>query len=257
VSAIWIPLFNPSTIPLTPPPGLTLTEDKRDSGALAFQGLALKVDQTGGVVDWSVSYYTGLDVNPIGVPLSPTHVELRHTRLHVVGADFARTLGRYGIRGEVAYTHTQNPKGDDPFIKRPFVFAVVGVDRDIVEDLNINLQVYQRTIVNYRDPFAIEDAIVRSASVLNATFNQQLDQYQYGLTGRIKASWWNQTLEGELLSVWNINRGDVFVRPSLAYAFTDVWKGFVGWDLFTGQRNSFFGRLQPTSAFFAELRATF
>lgn len=257
VSAMWIPLFNPSTIPLTAPPGLTITEDKRDSGALTYQALALKVDQTGGEVDWSVSYYTGLDVNPIGVPLAPTHIELRHTRIHVVGADFARTVGRYGVRGEVAYTHTQNASGADPFIKKPFVFAVLGADRDLVEDLNVNLQVYQRTIVNYRDPFAIADPVVRFASVQNATFNQQLDQYQFGLTGRIKASWWHQTLESELLGVWNANRGDVFVRPSLAYAFTDVWKGFVGWDVFTGQRNSFFGRLQPTSAFFAELRATF
>lgn len=257
LSAIWIPLFNPSTIPLTAPPGLTITEDKRDSGAFTYQALALKLDQTGGDLDWSVSYYAGLDVNPIGVPLSPTRIELRHTRIQVVGGDFARTVGRYGMRGEVAYTHTQNASGADPFIKKPFLFAVLGADRDLAEDLNVNLQVYQRTIVNYRDPFAISDPVVRFASVQNATFNQQLDRYQFGLTGRIKATWWHQTLESEVLGVWNANRGDVFVRPSLAYAFTDVWKGFIGWDVFTGQRNSFFGRLQPTSAFFAELRATF
>ncbi|MER3521987.1 MAG: hypothetical protein C4317_07400, partial [Acidimicrobiia bacterium] len=38
---------------------------------------------------------------------------------------------------------------------------------------------------------------------------------------------------------------DFFLRPSLAYTFTGVWKGFIGWDIFNGQRDSFFGRLQP------------
>ncbi|MER3423565.1 MAG: hypothetical protein C4293_10360 [Nitrospiraceae bacterium] len=50
---------------------------------------------------------------------------------------------------------------------------------------------------------------------------------------------------------------DFFLRPSLAYTFTGVWKGFIGWDIFNGQRDSFFGRLQPMTAFFIEIRATF
>ena len=97
----------------------------------------------------------------------------------------------------------------------------------------------------------------RNVSVLNAVFNQQLDRVQAGLTGRIKATGLNKTLEGELLGIWNSNRGDFFLRPLLAYAFTDVLKGFMGYDISNGQRNSLFGRLQPTTAFFLELRATF
>jgi hypothetical protein len=46
------------------------------------------------------------------------------------------------------------------------------------------------------------------------------------------------------------------VRPSLTYAFTDVWRGYVGWDIFNGQQASFFGRLEPNTAFFVEIRAT-
>ncbi|MGH7165312.1 MAG: hypothetical protein ACREIS_07295 [Nitrospiraceae bacterium] len=257
LSLVWIPIFNPSTIPLTAPPGFTLTEDKRDSGAWTYQGFAAKLDHTGGDLDWSVSYYYGLDVNPVGVPLSPTSAVLIHTRIHVVGADFARTIGRYGIRGEGAYVHTQNPDGSNPFIKKPYVWYVLGVDRDITEDLNITVQAYQRIIINYQDPFQFQDPVIQNASVLDATFNYQLDRIQEGLNGRIKTTWWNKTLEGELLGQWNLNRGDFFLRPSLAYAFTDVWKGFMGYDIFNGQRHSFFGRLEPMTSFFAEIRATF
>ena len=256
LSLIWLPIFNPSTIPLTPPPDFQITEDKRSQGKWSDQAFAAKLDHTGGAIDWSVSYYYGLDTLPIGRPLSPIQTQLVHNRIHVIGADFAKNFGRYGVRGEMAYTQTQNPNGTDPFIKNPFFMSVLGVDRDITEDLNINVQAYQRIIVNFNDPFAIQDPLQRNVAVLSDTFNQQLDRYQGGFTSRIKATWLNKTLEGEILGVLNLPRRDFFVRPSLAYAFTDVWKGYAGWDIFNGQRDSFFGRLQPTTAFFVEIRAT-
>jgi len=257
LSLIWLPIFNPSTIPLAPTPaGFQVTEDKRSQGKWNDQGFAAKLDHTGGAVDWSISYYDGLNVIPIGRPLSPFQAQLVHTRIRVVGADFAKNLGRYGVRGEMAYTQTQNASGSDPFIINPSFMYVLGVDRDLTEDLNINVQAYQRFIVNWNDPFAIEDPVARNVAVLSDTFNQQLNQYQGGFTGRIKATWFNKTLEGELLGVLNLPRRDFFLRPSLAYAFTDVWKGYVGWDIFNGQQASFFGRLEPNTAFFLEIRAT-
>lgn len=257
LSLIWLPIFNPTTIPLTTPPGFQLIEDKRSQGKWSEQGFAIKFDQTGGEFDWSVSYYYGLDLFPVGRPLSPIQTLLIHNRIHMIGADFARTLDRFGVRGEVAYVHTQDPAGTDPVIKNPYFYYVLGVDHDLTEDLNVNVQAYQRIIVNYQDLFEITDPVLRNAAVLNATFNQQLDRVQEGLTGRVKATWWNKTLEGELLGVWNANRGDFFVRPSMAYAFTDVWKGFIGWDIFNGRRQSFYGFFQPMTAFFMEIRATF
>ncbi|WP_455379346.1 hypothetical protein [Petrachloros mirabilis] len=257
LSATWIPIFNPNRIPLTAPPGITITEEKRDTGDWTDQGFAIKLDHTGGDLDWSVSYYYGRDLNPVGIPTSPTSAVLIHTRTNVFGFDLARSVGRYGVRAEAAYTQTQNPDGTNPFIKKPNFYAVEGVDRDLTEDLNVNLQVYQRIIVNYRDPFAIQDPIIQNAAVLDATFNNQLNRYQWGLAGRVKATALNKTLEAQLLGQWNQPRSDFFIRPSLAYAFTDVWKGYIGWDVFNGQQHSFFGRLQPATSFFGEVRATF
>ena len=93
--------------------------------------------------------------------------------------------------------------------------------------------------------------------MLNAVVNQQQDRVQEGISGRIKVTWWNKTLETELLGVWNANRSDFFLRPVLAYAFSDVWKGFAGADIFNGPSDSFFGRLRPTTALFVEVRATY
>ncbi len=257
LSLIWLPIFNPSTIPLTAPPGFRITEDKRSQGRWTEQGFAAKIDHTGGDVDWSFSYYYGLDVIPTGRSVTPTLTNLSHNRIHMVGADFAKNLGRVGVRGEAAYVHTQDPGGSDIVVKNPYVFYVLGADYDVTEDLNINLQAYQRFIINYQDMFQIQNPAMRNAAVLNVIFHQQMDRIQEGISGRIKAQWWNDTLEAELLGVWNANRSDFFVRPSVAYAFTDRWKGFMGWDVFNGRKESLNGFLQNNTSFFAELRATF
>jgi len=257
LSLMWLPIFNPTTIPLTTPPPFRLVEEKRSEGKWTDQGFAAKLDHTGGELDWSLSYYYGLDLFPVGIPVTPTLTKLVHNRIHMVGADFARNFGRFGVRGEAAYVRTQDPDGRDPFIKNPYVYYVLGVDHDLTEDLNVNVQAYQRIIINFQDLFQIQDPVVRNVATLNVIFNQQMDRVQEGVTGRIKAQWWNDTLEAELLGVYNANRSDFFLRPSVAYAFTDMWKGFVGWDIFNGRKQSLNGFFQPNTAFFAELRATF
>ena len=257
LSMVWLPIFNPTTLPLSGVPGFQITQNKRSQGEWTHQGFAVKLDQTGGEVDWSLSYYYGLDLFPIGKPLSPTQVVLEHNRIHMVGADFAKNLGRFGVRGEAAYVHTQNPDGSDPFLKNPYAYYVLGVDHDVTEDLNVNFQAYQRLIINFKDAFQFQDTVTRNTAVLNVIFNQQMDRVQEGFSGRIKATAWNKTLEAELLGVYEANRGSFFLRPSVAYAFTDTWKGFAGWDIYNGRKQSIYGFLQQNSAFFAELRATF
>ena len=257
LSMVWLPIFNPTTLPLSGVPGFQITQNKRSQGEWTHQGFAVKLDQTGGEVDWSLSYYYGLDLFPIGKPLSPTQVVLEHNRIHMVGADFAKNLGRFGVRGEAAYVHTQNPDGSDPFLKNPYAYYVLGVDHDVTEDLNVNFQAYQRLIINFKDAFQFQNTVTRNTAVLNVIFNQQMDRVQEGFSGRIKATAWNKTLEAELLGVYEANRGSFFLRPSVAYAFTDTWKGFAGWDIYNGRKQSIYGFLQQNSAFFAELRATF
>lgn len=257
LSAIWLPLFNPSTVPIAVPQGIRVTEDKRSDGSWSDQGFGLKLDKTGGGIDWSISYYHGLDVLPVGRPISASHVELVHNRLNVFGTDFSRNFGSYGVRGELAYIHTQDLSGDSALVKNPFLMYVFGADRNITEDINCNFQFYQKFIVNFHDPFAIQDPVVRAVSVLNDTLNQQLDRVQGGFTGRLKASWLNKTLDLEVLAILNLPREDFFLRPSVAYAFTDTWKVFLGWDIFNGQKDSFFGRLHPMTSAFVEVRYTF
>ena len=257
LSLIWLPLFNPNQLPIHVPNGFQLSEDKRSNGDWGNQGFAARLDQTGGQVDWSINYYNGLNLWPVARPLSFSEALLIHTRINSIGADFATNVNSYGLRGEAAYVQTQNSTGTDVITQNPYATYVIGIDRNLTDDLNVNIQGYQRFVVNFHHAPAQTPQILRDLIIFNRTVNQQLDQYQGGFTGRIRATWFNKALEGEILCVWNLPRQDFYLRPMMGYELKDNLKLFVGADIFQGRRESYFGRVEPNSALFVEVRSMF
>ncbi len=259
LTGVWLPHFESDTIPLRqPPPLFTLREREPDETVGQW---ALKIEQTGKRVDWSFSYFDGFDPFPdlgIGqVSTARVDVLLRNHRIHVIGADAATTIGRYGLRGEMAYTFTEDAGGRNPEVKNPFFFLVVGGDRTFFEYLNINLQYIVRVVVNFRSPFQIQDFIQRNVAIQQAVQTNQLDRVQHGISLRLSHKWWNETLEGEVVGVFAITRGGYVIRPKVTYALTDRWKGVIGADIFRGPRPSFFDNLRDNSTAYAELRWSF
>jgi hypothetical protein len=259
LTGVWLPDFESDTIPLRrPPPLFTLRE--REPGKALSQG-AIKLGQTGKAVDWSVSYFDGFDLFPdLGIErISPAGVDLllRNHRIRVIGADAATTFGRYGLRGEAAYTFTTNSRGNDPAVKSPFFFLVMGGDRTFFTYLNVNLQYLFRVIVNFHSPFGIQDPLQRAVAIQQAVQTNQLDRTQHGVSLRINYKWFNETLEGEVVGVFVFTRGGYVLRPKLSYALTDRWKVVVGADVFRGPRPSFFDNLRKNSAAYTELRWSF
>ena len=98
---------------------------------------AVRVEQTGRAIDWSVVVLPGAATcsRISGCRTTATHpaiapvVRLSHHRVRVLGADMAANVGRFGLRAEGAYVDTEDTTGQDPFTKNPFVFIVVGGDR--------------------------------------------------------------------------------------------------------------------------------
>lgn len=259
LTAVGIPYFEPHTTPLKKPaPPFTARKRLPDNPVGQW---GIKVEQTGKALDWSVSYFDGFDLSPdLGIDRatsSSVELLLRHHRVRVIGADAATTIGRYGLRGEAAYTFTEDLEGDDPKVKNPFFFMVVGGDRTFLEYLNVNLQYILRAVVNYRSPVGIPNAVERSVAMKQAVASNQLDRVQHGASLRVSNKWLNETLEGELAGILSFTRGDYAIRPKLTYAFTDRWKGVVGADLFRGPRRSYFGDINDNTAAYAELRLSF
>ncbi len=257
LTGIWLPDFKPNKVPIRQSPALNFREQIPDT----HRQWAIKLEQSGKAVDWSLSYFDGIDLNPdIGidsVTSGDVNLLLSHHRIRVIGADAATVIGRYGLRAEAAYTSTEDSEGNDPEIKNPFFYMVLGVERNLMEGLNINVQYFTRRVSHYSNPEQITDPLQRSVAIQQAVVSNQLDRVQHGISLRVSDKWFNDTLEAEVAGVKAFTRGDYVIRPKLTYAFSDRSKGVIGIDLFRGADNTFYGRLRDNSTLYGELRYSF
>lgn len=253
LTGIWLPRFKPSRIPLPVPRAQTreiLPPRNWEHGEYAF-----KLDQSGGMVDWSLSYFDGYDPMPdLG---AADRVTLTYPRVRAVGGDFASTFGKYGLRGEAAYFFTPDSSGEDPFRKNPFFFYVLGVDRSYGENLYLNFQFIQRVVTNFRDPHRVADPMLREVAVTGAVLNNQIDEVTNSLSLKLQYKMFYETLKAEVSGIYNITRSDYLIRPRLYYAITDRYSVVFGGDLYRGRKESFFGLLKDNSLGFVEFRAGF
>lgn len=256
VTAVWLPDFSPNIFPIAATPGVQITRR-----APHRHQAAVKLERSGDVVDWSVSYFDGLDLYPdlriAGLGPAGLALALDHNRIRVVGGDVAAVVGRFGLRAEAAYTWTAHVESTNPLIKKPFLYAVFGADRTFAQSLNVNVQYFVRRVTGFQDPYREAEPLVRTVALQAAGISNQLDRYQHGASIRVSNRWLNDALEGSFLAVGSFTRGDYLLRPRLTYAFNDQWKGSVGADVFRGSPETFFGRLRRTSGVFAELRYSF
>lgn len=256
LTGIWLPEFRPNVLPTPHVSGISF------SGIIPQgQGGGIKVEQSGKAIDWSVSYYNGFDLNPDlsvdSVSGSGLNLRLDHHRVSVFGVDAATVVGRYALRAEAAYTHTEDSDGLNPFVKNPHFHFVAGGDRTFFEYLNINLQYYARYVSRYQDPTAVSDPALRTVAIQAAVLINQFDRYQHGMSFRVSNKWMNETLEGEIAGITSFTRRDYVLKPKLIYSINDSWKGSLGANLFRGEDNSFYGRLKDNSSVFMEAKYSF
>jgi hypothetical protein len=274
LTGVWLPITSTSLIPLSdPPPGVRV--ESRPPAIRFENGIAgFKIDHSGGAVDASISYVYGYNLLPevhvTSIEQNPEtgaldgHVALENERQHMIGADAATTLGRYGLRGEVAYVLTSNPHGTRVDGVTPYLFYVLGAERTFPWDVSVIVQYLGRWVMNRVDPArarANPDPVSGQAQFIAAreTFiiNQQLDTVQNGWSLRLDKKFWNDTLDCELLGVHYFERNDFFLRPRVAYDVADGWRLAVGGEVFGGPTVSFFGRIKKNTGAFVEMLHSF
>ena len=251
VSALWIPEFRGHRFPLPPAQGAAFVAERQEWPGDQW---ALRVERTGGAVDWSVSAYGGLDLTP---DLSPTaeanRIALLHRRVSVFGADAAANLGRIGLRAEGAYVASEDRDGSDPFAKNPFIFMVVGGDRSFDGRFNVNLQYLMRAVMHHRAPEGLpaeEAPIAEQQAILSA----QTRAVQHGASMRVSGKWLHETLETEWAAIGNVAPRGVAMRPKVTYAASDRVTLAAGAEIYSGGKASLFNLLRPNSATFLEAR---
>lgn len=222
--------------------------------------IALKLDDTGEKIDWSISYFNGFDQNAdyktYVTDNASYGVTAEHNRIRTLGMDASTVIGRYGLRTEAAYNWTVYDSITNALVKKPFLYAVAGGDRTFFENFNINIQYYFRYIPNYQSPSGFifpVSMILEKASIAS---NQQ-DKFQHGFSLRLANKWMNEVLEGEISGQFSMTRTDYVIKPRLMYAFNDELMGTVGADIYRGNNLSFYGQFRNSSCIFFELKYSF
>lgn len=250
----WLPEFRPNVLGLPARPGLVFQESVPNSSSQ----WALKLDQSGKAVDWSISWFDGFDLSAdlSPGPLTPAgqFVNLDHHRIKVLGADAATTRGSYRFAAEAAYVRTEDPDGVNPGIKNPFIYGVFGVERAYPDNLTVIVQAFTRQVMRYSDPEAIANPAARSVAVQQAVANSQYDRSQQGVSLRIAKKWFNETLEGEIAGAALLNRDGYSLRPRVIYLYSDSIKFIAGYEYFKGSDKTIYGLLEKNRTLFAEVR---
>ena len=254
VTGVWIPQFRPNVVPLPLRPGVAFQENIPDRA----RQWALKLDQSGKTIDWSVSWFDGFDlsadISPGPVTAAGQVVTLDHHRIRVLGADAATTRGSFRFAVEGAYVRTEDPDGINPGIKNPYVYGVFGVERDYPDNFTVIVQVFAREVMHYSDPEAITNPGVRAIAVQQAIVNSQYDRRQQGVSARIDKKWFNETLEVELAAIALLNRDGYFVRPRMIYLWSDSIKLIAGYEYFRGSDKTTYGLLEKNRTLYSEVR---
>ena len=254
LTGIWIPKFQPTVIAFRARTGVVYQENIPDSR----QQWALKLDQSGKAVDWSVSWFDGFDLNGdiSQGPLTAAGqvVTLDHHRIRVLGADAATTSGSYRFALEGAYVRTDDPDGTNAFIKNPFFYGVFGVERDYPDNFTVIVQAFAREVSHYSNPELIADPVTRAIAVQEAVVTNQYDRTQQGLSLRIDKKWFNETLEAEFGAITLLNREGYALRPRVIYMWSDSVKIIGAYDYFKGTDKTTYGILERNKALYSELR---
>lgn len=210
----------------------------------------VKLDHYGEGVDWSASFYRGMDRNPNLVPDFTTGaIVSSYDDVSALGLDFAAASGALTYRGEAAYFRTSDSAGENLYRRNNHLDFVVGVDGSPGRDVGLGIQ-YYGVVVNRYSPGVLFDPIAKSGAILG----NQLRSFQQGITLRFAQNWLNGALQFEIRANYGLTDHGKYIFPRLVYKPNDYWSLAVGGEYFEGNDNSYFGQFRKNSGVLTEAR---
>jgi hypothetical protein len=245
--------FRPSVLPTA------LTDEGLPASGLRNEKSewGFKFDRSGGAVDWSVSAFDGYE-KPRQLVLAQTaggflNPAVEHPHVQMLGADLATDLQGFGVRTEIARTRVRDGVSPSLGGKSGDLFAVLGVDRNLEGDHNVNVQYFFRKLTDFVEPGALSPALAPTLATF-AIANNQLKARRSGISLRYASQRFDSKFSWELQGIAYLDKRDYALRPRLEYRLADRLKIFAGLDVLRGSQTSYYNSLRRNSAGFIELR---
>ena len=196
---------------------------------LKYGQAGLRATATLGTWDVGLSYYTGRSKKAsVNAAKLRSYVEtylktgnadegdtfIDYDRLHVFGAEGAKTFGGFNFRAEAAYTMTNDFSGSDAAIRNHSIGWVFGFDKDLpLSNLNVNVQTIGTCILN--------DGGVRDNGAYDVDYNANASYTNDKIVVNISDSWNHEKIKPELRIIWGIEREDLIVMPQITWNVAD------------------------------------
>lgn len=250
VSLHWLPEFRPTVLPVSPgAPGRRVAPD-----GTATQ-VAVRYERFGRAVDWSLSYADLADRTPwfdLGLEAGRPSLALRHPRLRTLGGDLATTLGPYGVRAEAALYDYDRADLTGLSPRRPRFAVVLGADRDLPGQVNLNVQ----AVVRGADSLPVPAGLQARSAARNASVQYAWRDTVTGGAVRLRKPFAAERGAVEA-TLAGYGGGGAYAQVRVGYALRDGLRATLLAERFSGGDESLFGRLKDNTLITLGLRAGF
>lgn len=256
LTGAWLPLMHSSRIPLDPESTRIVAirqPDNRDN-------FGLTLDRAGKGVDWSLSFFSGVDAAPSleqSGTISGRPFRMVNHRIQRYGGDAAWSFGSYTLRAELAYTQTGKKVDEFSGRKFDYVQSVLGLEKQFVGNWNAIVQFVWQSALDFRDSSTWPTPEQRQLNTLQQIIAMQPSRHMAGIGYRISKKMLDDMLELELSGLGLTDSQGWLMRPRIRYQVNDQTSVAVGGDYYEGATNSIFGRLKDNRTLFMEVSYAF
>ncbi len=232
---VWLPVF---TEPIFPeggdrwsqvPEGIKIEPIKPETG-FENSGFGLRISKWSGAVDYSFSYFHGLNKEPYW-PLVPVEeddeliIKPYFAQMDVLGVDFARDFGTFVLRGEAAHFIKEENLGQNESYHQ----YALGVDYNLTDKLYINTQV-------------------------SGEVERKNDQHNIMISAQYEISSFKSL---EINTLYNIEDNDFMINPVFNYNLMDGIDLNFGGYVFEGREKTMFGSFTDRDYVYMKLKKSF
>lgn len=198
---------------------------------------------------YEAAFYTfrGFYKLPLGY-LNEAGRELFYPRLDVYGASLrGPALGGIANAEFGYYNSRQDRNGNNRVIENSKTKLLFGYEKDLGNDLRVNLQYLYEQILNYAN---------YQAALLPGDL--RWDEYRHLTTLRVSKLLKNQTVRINFFGFFSPSDRDGYIRPNIDYDLTDDWKLTLGMNLAWGEDDyTEFGQTKRNKNVFLRARYSF
>jgi hypothetical protein len=257
---VVIPVFTPSRVPLassrwtpSPPSGII---DGRQLPSTTFANVqfAARARTTFHGWDVALSYFEGFADTPVirrsSAPLPPFGTVPRFTpvftRLQAPGLDFSTTYRNVEVHGEFAAKFVESSGAADRLQGIAGLNYTRQLDLAWLEQIAVVLEYAREETLTTADPTILQGAAATPAALPDSAFRN-------AVVGRLHLTF-NPSTALELTGTADLSGTlNHYVQLKMSHTFMDALRLEAGLDLFSGRRDTFWGRWADNDRFFALL----